>query len=36
MENFITLTLTFTTGLVLGIAPIVLMLYLKIKRENPQ
>ena len=36
MENFITWILTFTTGLLLGIAPVVLMLYLKIKKENPQ
>ena len=35
MENFITWTLTLATGLLLGIAPIVLMLYLKIKKENP-
>ena len=36
MENFITWILTFTTGLVVGIAPLALMLYLKIKKENPQ
>lgn len=36
MENFITWTLIFTTGLLLGIAPLALMLYLKIKKENPQ
>jgi hypothetical protein len=35
MENFMTWILTFTTGLLLGIAPLALMLYLKIKRENP-
>jgi len=36
MENFITWILTFITGLLLGIAPLALMLYLKIKKENPQ
>ena len=34
MENFITWILTLTIGLVLGIAPLALMLYLKIKKEN--
>jgi hypothetical protein len=36
MENFITWILTFTTGLLLGIAPLALMLYLKTKKENSQ
>jgi hypothetical protein len=35
MENFIAWTLIFTTGFVLGIAPLALMLYLQIKKENP-
>ena len=35
MQNFITWTLIFITGLLLSIAPLALMLYLKIKKENP-